>query len=226
VRACFSCVASWNRSCLGERPGRAVGKRFTCFLSLRTDTKMLSGLVGEYLVSRILETRHAEPKSRPLILTPHGMTPGFGGHVEHENLRPTNPTCKQGSNLCTAQEVETSYRRAALNPNELRSILSLLSMVSKEAAMQPLLKKLRGRGELWVPSLSGVGLIPLHSAVHAHTCTRLLLQRCFTRSILALLLCLCRALSVPTPAPACCKACSPAPSYVSSFPNLRSVSLG
>ena len=75
------------------------------------------------------------------------------------------------------QEVEKGYRRAALNPNELRSILSLLSLVSKDPGMQPLLGKLRSRGELWVPGLRGVGLIPLHSAVHAHTCSRLLLQR-------------------------------------------------
>lgn len=64
-----------------------------------------------------------------------------------------------------------------MNPNELRSILSLLSMISKDPNMLPLLKKLRSRGELWVPGLSGSGLIPLHSAVHAHTCSRLLLQR-------------------------------------------------
>ena len=74
------------------------------------------------------------------------------------------------------QDVDRAYRRRLLNANELQTVVSLLKTVAEDARMQPVLEKLRARGEMSVIGLSGY-LIPLHHAVHAHTAPRLLLQR-------------------------------------------------
>ena len=75
------------------------------------------------------------------------------------------------------QRLRETHGGGCLSINELRTVISLLGSITRDAKVQQSLDKLRRRGELLVPGLDG-SLQPAHHCVHALTTPRTLLQRC------------------------------------------------